>query len=208
MLTVILGVERFQPRRCRGIEGDRRAWPATGEDRGSIARRHPSARRPVADRPNWTIARLKAENEVREGVKISRSQLSKAIQKNFRWWRPRHTLKGRQIADEVERVGLRLQLRKAQAEAGDIVLLYGDESEALTNPYLARAWARRGVDLRVPAPGQAKKVARDCQEFCARGHDDGKERTITWLSRKNFWTSCLPGATRMRCSPGTGCSTT
>jgi transposase len=56
-------------------------------------------------------------------------------------------------------VGLRLKLRKAQAEAGDIVLLYGDESEALTHPYLARAWARRGAHLRVPAPGQAKKVA-------------------------------------------------
>jgi transposase len=56
-------------------------------------------------------------------------------------------------------VGLRLRLRRAQAEAGDIVLLYGDESEALTHPYLARAWAKRGADLRVPAPGQAKKVA-------------------------------------------------
>ena len=51
------------------------------------------------------------------------------------------------------------RVRKAQAEAGDIVLLYGDESEALTHPYLSRAWARRGADLRVPAPGQAKKVA-------------------------------------------------
>ena len=50
-------------------------------------------------------------------------------------------------------------MRKAQAEAGDIVLLFGDESEALTHPYLARAWAKRGADLRVPAPGQAKKVA-------------------------------------------------
>jgi hypothetical protein len=39
------------------------------------------------------------------------------------------------------------------------VLLYADESEALTHPYLARAWARRGADLRVPAPGQWKKVA-------------------------------------------------
>jgi transposase len=29
----------------------------------------------------------------------------------------------------------------------------------LTHPYLARAWAKSGVDLRVPAPGQAKKVA-------------------------------------------------
>lgn len=51
------------------------------------------------------------------------------------------------------------QVRKRQAEAGDIVLLYGDESEALTHPYLARAWAKSGADLRVPAPGQAKKVA-------------------------------------------------
>ena len=50
-------------------------------------------------------------------------------------------------------------MRKQQAEAGDIVLLYGDESEALTHPYLARAWAKAGADLRVPAPGQAKKVA-------------------------------------------------
>lgn len=54
---------------------------------------------------------------------------------------------------------MRLKLRKAQAEAGDIVLLFSDESEALTHPYLARAWARRGADLRVPAPGQSRKVA-------------------------------------------------
>ena len=48
---------------------------------------------------------------------------------------------------------------RAQARAGDIVLLFADESEALTHPYLARAWAKRGADLRVPAPGQAAKVA-------------------------------------------------
>jgi len=52
-----------------------------------------------------------------------------------------------------------LQLLKSQAEAGDIVLLFGDESEALTHPYLARAWAKSGADLRIPAPGQAQKVA-------------------------------------------------
>jgi hypothetical protein len=115
---------------------------------------------PVADRPNWTIPRLRAQIEAQAGVRISRSQLSKALhKKNFRWRRPRHTLKGRQDAAEVERIGLRLQLRKQQAEAGDIILLYGDESEALTHPYLARAWAKAGTDLRVPAPGQAKKVA-------------------------------------------------
>jgi transposase len=36
---------------------------------------------PVADRPNWTIARLRAEIEARGGVTISRSQLSKALRK-------------------------------------------------------------------------------------------------------------------------------
>ena len=50
-------------------------------------------------------------------------------------------------------------MRKAQAEARDIVLLFADESEALTHPYLARTWAKRGPDLRVPAPGQSRKVA-------------------------------------------------
>jgi transposase len=34
-----------------------------------------------------------------------------------------------------------------------------DESEALTHPYLARCWARRGTELRIQAPGQAKKRA-------------------------------------------------
>ncbi len=59
----------------------------------------------------------------------------------------------------MDRGGLRLKLFKAQAQAGDIVLLFADESEALTHPYLARAWARKGADLRVPAPGQAQKIA-------------------------------------------------
>jgi hypothetical protein len=59
----------------------------------------------------------------------------------------------------VERSGVRRKLLKAQAEAGDIVLLFGDESEALTHPYLAHAWAKKGADLRIPAPGQAAKVA-------------------------------------------------
>lgn len=36
---------------------------------------------PVADRPNWTIARLRAEIEASAGVRISRSQLSKALRK-------------------------------------------------------------------------------------------------------------------------------
>jgi transposase len=59
----------------------------------------------------------------------------------------------------VDRAGLRRMLLKAQAKAGDIVLLFADESEALTHPYLVRVWAKKGADLRIPAPGQSAKVA-------------------------------------------------
>jgi len=48
---------------------------------------------------------------------------------------------------------------KTQATAGAIDLVFLDESEALTHPYLARCWARRGAELRIQAPGQAKKRA-------------------------------------------------
>ena len=41
----------------------------------------PLLEEPVANRRNWTIARLRAEIETREGVGISRSQLSKALRK-------------------------------------------------------------------------------------------------------------------------------
>jgi transposase len=53
----------------------------------------------------------------------------------------------------------RLADLKTQAAAGAIDLLFLDESEALTHPYLARCWARRGAELRIQAPGQAKKRA-------------------------------------------------
>ena len=82
-----------------------------------------------------------------------------AAKGGFAWRRPRHSLKGRQDAQAVERSGLRLRLLRQQARAGDIRLLFGDESEALTLPYLAHAWAKRGADLRVEAPGQARRRA-------------------------------------------------
>ncbi len=65
----------------------------------------PLLEEPVADRPNWTVARLRAEIEAREGVRISRSQLSEALRKKVplaaapahaegrHTLRPRHTLK-------------------------------------------------------------------------------------------------------------------
>jgi hypothetical protein len=45
----------------------------------------------------------------------------------------------------------------------------------------------------------------DCQEFCARGHDDGKRRIITWLSRRTSWISFWRVVIRTRCSPRTAC---
>lgn len=41
----------------------------------------PLLEEPVADRPNWTIPRLRAEIEAQAGVRISRAQLSKALRK-------------------------------------------------------------------------------------------------------------------------------
>jgi transposase len=82
-----------------------------------------------------------------------------AAKGGYRWRRSRHTLKGRQDARSVDYAGLRLELLRQQAQAGDIHLLFGDESEVLTHPYLAHCWAARGADLRVEAPGQAKRRA-------------------------------------------------
>ena len=79
--------------------------------------------------------------------------------KGFVFRRPRHTLKGRQDATAVEDSRQRLADLKTQAAAGAIDLVFLDESEALTHPYLARCWARRGTELRIQAPGQAKKRA-------------------------------------------------
>ena len=78
----------------------------------------PVLEEPVADRRNRTIPCLRAEIEAREGVRISRSQLSKALRKKFRWRRPR---------------------------------------EALTHPYLARAWAKSGADLRGACRGRPRR---------------------------------------------------
>lgn len=48
---------------------------------------------------------------------------------------------------------------KRQAAAGALDLLFLDEAEARTHPYLAHCWARCGMDLRVEAPGQARRRA-------------------------------------------------
>ena len=55
--------------------------PAPVKSEAALRVVSPLLQAPVADRPNWTIARLRAEIEAREGVTISRSQLSKALRK-------------------------------------------------------------------------------------------------------------------------------
>jgi hypothetical protein len=88
-----------------------------------------------------------------------RLALDAAAPQGFSWRRPRHTLKGRQDAAAVAASRRRLAELKRQAAAGAIDLLFLDEAEARTHPYLAHRWARRGTDLRIEAPGQAKRRA-------------------------------------------------
>ena len=85
--------------------------------------------------------------------------LAPIASKGFAFRRPRHTLKGRQDAAAVAASREHLADLKTRAAAGAIDLVFLDESEALTHPYLARCWARRGADLRIEAPGQSKKRA-------------------------------------------------
>lgn len=55
--------------------------PAPVKSEAALRVAMPLLEQPVADRPNWTIPRMRAEIEAREGVRISRSQLSKALRK-------------------------------------------------------------------------------------------------------------------------------
>ena len=55
--------------------------PAPVKSEAALRAVTPLLEQPVADRRNWTIPRLQVEIEAREGVRISRSQLSKALRK-------------------------------------------------------------------------------------------------------------------------------
>ncbi len=57
------------------------AGPSPVKSAAALRVATPLLMEPVADRPNWTIPRLRAQIEAREGVSISRSQLSKALRK-------------------------------------------------------------------------------------------------------------------------------
>ena len=55
--------------------------PAPVKSEAALRVALPLLAEPVADRPNWTIPRLRGEIAAREGVQISRAQLSKALRK-------------------------------------------------------------------------------------------------------------------------------
>lgn len=67
------GVEALKARVAPG--------PAPVKSEAALRVALPLLEAPVADRPNWTLPRLRAEIEAREGVRISQSQLSKALRK-------------------------------------------------------------------------------------------------------------------------------
>src|SRR3954465_10217942 len=149
---------------CARRSGGAAAAPearTTGQDRAACR----GDRRGDPDRrcaPRW---RLDAAAPVRRNCPAWRAgdlaEMAGAptAPKGFAWRRPRHTLKGRQDAAAVAASRECLATLKTQAAAGAIDLVFLDESEALTHPYLARCWARRGTELRIQSPGQAKKRA-------------------------------------------------
>src|SRR4051794_12619921 len=122
----------------RGGDPERRHAPRRWLDAGARVSR---------DYPPWRAGDLAA------------LALAPTAPRGFAFPRPRHTLKGRQDKAAVAASRERLADLKTQAVAGAIDLLFLDESEALTHPYLARCWTRRGANLRVEAPGQSKKRA-------------------------------------------------
>lgn len=67
------GVEALKPTVAPG--------PAPVKTEAALRVVTPLLEAPVADRPNWTIARLRVEIEAQEGITIGRSQLSKALRK-------------------------------------------------------------------------------------------------------------------------------
>ena len=102
---------------------------------------------------------MRRDCPARRASDLAAVALAPIAQKGFAFRQPRHTLKGRQDATAVEASRQHLADLKTQAAAGAIDLVFLDESEALTHPYLARCWAQHGTQLRIQAPGQAKKRA-------------------------------------------------
>jgi len=79
--TVRLWRSDFMKRGIEALKATVATGPAPVKSEAALRVALPLLAEPVADRPNWTIPRLRSEIEAREGVRISRSQLSKALRK-------------------------------------------------------------------------------------------------------------------------------
>jgi len=79
--TVRLWRSEFMKGGVEALKATVAAGPAPVKSEAALRVATPLLSEPVADRLNWTIPRLRAEIEAREGVSISRSQLSKALRK-------------------------------------------------------------------------------------------------------------------------------
>ena len=165
-IAAVLGVHVGTVRNWRGCfgHGGAAAAPEAGTaSRGRAACRGDRGGDPGRRHaPRWRLdiaAPVRRDRPARWAGDLAAVALAPIAPKGFAWRRPRHTLKGRQDAAAVAASREHLADLKTQAAAGAIDLVFPDESEALTHPYLARCWARRGTELRIQAPGQAKKRA-------------------------------------------------
>jgi transposase len=79
--TVRLWRSEFARGGVAALETSRAPGPAPVKAEAALRVVTPLLEAPVADRPNWTLARLVGEIEAREGVTISKSRLSKVLRK-------------------------------------------------------------------------------------------------------------------------------
>src|SRR3954470_912710 len=98
--------------------------------------------------PRWRLdagAAVCRDCPARRAGNLAAAALAPIAPKGFAWRRARHTLEVSQNTAAVAASRQRLADLKTQAAAGAIDLVFLDESEALTHPYLARCWARRST---------------------------------------------------------------
>ena len=158
--TVRLWRSDFKRGGVEALEASPASGPAPVKAEAALRVVAPLLEAPVADRHNWTLARLIGEIEAREGVTLSKSRLSKVLRKKIPLASAAtHPVgpPGPPTPSTASASGWRCPRRRRRPAIS--CSSSPTESEALTHPYLAGAWAKRGADLRVPAPGQAKKVA-------------------------------------------------
>ncbi len=149
--------QRVRPGRCRCVKGQCRAWADPVKSEAALRVVTPPLEEPVADRPNWTPARLRAEVEARAGVRISRSPPSKALRKEVPVAAAAAHAEG---APECQRGG---SDRPAPAPASGRSRRHRPSvwrrERGVDAPLSRPRVGRFGADPRVPAPGQARKVA-------------------------------------------------